>query len=386
MGLGFLRLMIRRRLGLGSENRLSFHRLIVHCRPGGFLANWGRFLDRDVIRRLVVFFLFKIAVVAQRLFFGRVLVGNLFVKDLARDRGLGQLGVIQFLNQVGGRLIAIFRLLGHHSLNHSRQSLGNIRIHVARVGNRLDGMRLQFVGHASFRIRRRPRQHLIPGTPQRIQIAADVGQFAVARLLGRHVVDGANGGSGPGDVGFQGVVDRSGQAQVRHFDITIATNQQVRRLDVPVNDILFEGMLQPGGDLLDDVDRSTNRHDTAQRNHLEQVAPFDVFHGDVQEAIRFTAVEHGDNVRVAQLGRGLSLCTKPPDQNWVRGLVPRQDLQRHSPLQFGVAGQKHGPHAPRANFLFDQILAQALQLRQRWSCAPRFGWTFDRSFVIRSHL
>src|SRR5205085_4610249 len=84
-------------------------------------------------------------------------------------------------------------------------------------------------------------QHVMERAAQRINIAADVGGAAALRLLGGHVIDGANRRIGLGDAEFV-VVDQACQPQVGELDeqssVLVRGNEEVGRLDIAVHDVM----------------------------------------------------------------------------------------------------------------------------------------------------
>ena len=103
--------------------------------------------------------------------------------------------------------------------------------------------------------------------------------------------------------------------------------QQIRRFDVPMNDTVFEGMLQRRSNLLDDLDRAFHRDRTPPLDLLAQIDPLDIFHRDEQIPIRFARVVNRDNVGMLKLTCRLSFCLEPPDEYRVFGLIARQNLE-----------------------------------------------------------
>ena len=264
------------------------------------------------------------------------------------------------------------------------QPFGNVGVLLARIGDRLDRVRLQLVGQAPFRVGRLPSQHLVPRTPERIEIAANVGRLAVASLLGRHVVHRADRRPGASDIRFERVIDRAGQAEVSHFDDAIAPDQQVGRLDVAVHDVLLESVLQRGSDLFDDFDGALHGNDATLLNQFKQVLAFDQLHRDVQITVVFAGVVDRHDVVVTQLRRRLGLGFETLHEGRVLSLVTRQHLQRDDALELHVAGEINRTHASRADPLLNLVLAQHLQFGhslRRWSTRTR-----DRRISFRSHV
>ena len=97
---------------------------------------------------------------------------------------------------------------------------------------------------------RLPRQQEVEGAAQGIDVGTVVGTPGVQRLLGSHVVHGAENASGLRQVvgGFVGRLE-AGDPQVKYLDGAVVVEDQVRRLDVAVDDALGMGVFQTAGRL-----------------------------------------------------------------------------------------------------------------------------------------
>src|SRR5262249_26689746 len=98
-------------------------------------------------------------------------------------------------------------------------------------------------------------QQVVPGSAQRVEVAADVGRAAVACLFGGHVVERADGGAGAGDA-EEVLVHGAGQAHVGQLDEQPAAfldDEEVGGLDVAVDDVLVVGVPQGAAALDDDL-------------------------------------------------------------------------------------------------------------------------------------
>ena len=222
-------------------------------------------------------------------------------------------------------------------------------------------MGIQFVEHAPFRERRMPGQQMKPSRSERIQVAANVGGLAVASLLGRHVIDGADGRAGTRDVGLHRLIDRAGQAHVSELHESIFGDHQVRWLDVAMDDFLLMSVLQGERGLSDDVHRSLGRHRPPFRDDRVRVRPVDEFEGDVQVTVRLTGIVNGDDVVVFECGGGLSLGLEAFDERRVLRLFLGEHLQRNLPPELRVGGEEDRPHSSLTELLDDRVPAKLLQ-------------------------
>jgi hypothetical protein len=106
------------------------------------------------------------------------------------------------------------------------------------------------------------------------------------------------------------------------------------------------------------ADRSLDGDGAALGNPFVQVDAVDVFQRDVQITVNFTGFIDGDDVFMFELCGGLRLGLEPLDQGGVFGPFFRQNLEGDDTVELGIIGQKHGPHAARANLFTDGILSQ----------------------------
>ena len=80
-------------------------------------------------------------------------------------------------------------------------------------------------------------QQVIPGGSQRIQIAADICQAAIARLFRRHVIQSADGRARPRDAELF-VARFAGQAEVGQLDhhpLALRGDEKIRGFDVAMD-------------------------------------------------------------------------------------------------------------------------------------------------------
>ena len=222
-------------------------------------------------------------------------------------------------------------------------------------------MRIQFVEHAPFRERRMSGQQVEPRRSQRIEVAADVGGFAVASLFRSHVIDGADGRAGARDVGLHRFINRASQAHVGELHGAVLGDHQVRGLDVAMDDLLFVSVLQRHRGLPNDIHRALGRHRAAFGDDRVRVGPVDEFEGDVKVSVRLAGIVNGDDVVVLECGGRLSLGLEPFDKRRVLCLFFSQDFQRDLPPKLCVGGEKDCPHAALAELLDDRVPAELFQ-------------------------
>ena len=136
----------------------------------------------------------------------------------------------QVLGHRLGRRVAVARVLLDRLEDDRLQVAGDARVDRSRPG-RLDGLDLLGERHPVGRVEGRPQhQQLVEGQAQRVEVGPGVP--LAAEPLGGHVAERAQDVAGPGQV----VVVDLGQAEVADPDDALGVEQEVRRLDVAVED------------------------------------------------------------------------------------------------------------------------------------------------------
>ena len=137
------------------------------------------------------------------------------------------------------------------------------------------------------------------------------------RLLRRHVGRGAHqpvrnrrARLGAGEVVGRLCCDLLGEAEVEDLQPPVGRDEQVRRLDVAVDDALAVGRGQPLGRLRRPQDHlALGRR--AQRGHVAEVLAFEQFGHDVRRPVVRSDVVDGEDVRVVQRRDGPGLTLEP---------------------------------------------------------------------------
>ena len=175
---------------------------------------------------------------------------------------------------------------------------------VLQVGEQRGRLLVPWEGHLT-------REALVQDTGERVLVGPAV--HALARdLLGRHVVDR------PHEVARlrQAALRLSvlGKPEVREVGVIgplrarTDRHQDVRRLDVAVDQVLLVGRVECARGLRDDPDRSLGIQAPLLFDQPLEVGGPDVAHRDVQQAVRLARLEHRDDVRMVELGESLPLA------------------------------------------------------------------------------
>jgi hypothetical protein len=199
-----------------------------------------------------------------------------------------------------------------------------------------------------------------------------VGVF-VQDLLGRHVGQRADPGvrarriGGGERVGRRGPVaarnaaglelgaDRArsagelGQAEVEDLRHAFRRADQVRRLDVAVDDAPGVRAAETAGDLDRDVERERERQRTALDPLLDRLAFVERHHDEGLAVALLDRVDRAD-VRMVEGRRRARLLQEAPARAGIGREVGREELQRDRPLEARVLGGVDLAHAAPASF------------------------------------
>ena len=149
-----------------------------------------------------------------------------------------------------------------------------------------------------LRKRLRPRQAFVGDAAECVDVGARV-DLAALDLLGRDIVDRAEHRAGCGQAAARGKpLAQPEVAQVR----VIAVEQDVRRLDVAVDEPHRVGRLERLGDLEQDRDRVVDSRGSVLVQAMLQVGALDQLHREVEQAVVVAGVVDRDDVRVPQCG------------------------------------------------------------------------------------
>ena len=100
-----------------------------------------------------------------------------------------------------------------------------------------------------------------------------------------------------------------------------------------------------------------------------QRAALDVLHRDVRRAVVLEVVVHGDDVRVRQRTRHARLAQEALGEGGIGGVERAELLERHEPIEVGLAGEVHHRHAAATHLSEDLVAADCLHYL-RHPCVP----------------
>ena len=199
---------------------------------------------------------------------------------------------------------------------------------------------------------------------ERVEVAADVGRPWVAGLFGRDVVEGAERHAADGEILVAGHVVQPCQAHVDDAGAAGGRDDDVRWLDVAVDDVSLGGMLECVGHLDRHIDRAGHVEGPFVRDHIAEVGALDEFEDDVVPAVVGTDRVHAADIFVVEAGGRLGFVAKPLKHVLVVRLLPRQHLDGDDSVEGGVEGAEDGAHAAAADELVEPVGAEEVPLEQ----------------------
>ncbi len=138
------------------------------------------------------------------------------------------------------------------------------------------------------------------------------------------------------------------QSEVEHLGVVVRRDHDVGRLEVAVDEALFVGVLQAGGDLGEQPGGAGGAQRAVSRDDAVEVPAGDVLHGDVVGAVIDAGLVGEGDVRVIDLAADLHFAPKP-GQHAAFGLARRQHLEGDEPAVPFVAGEVNDAHAALAD-------------------------------------
>ena len=139
-----------------------------------------------------------------------------------------------------------------------------------------------------------------------------------------------------------GQIARRRGAEVDELDPPVGGDQDVRRLDVAMDDTVRVGVVEGRGEVAEDAQELLCVH-AVLPDQVGERPPGDVLHHDQDAVVARDRVEDRDEVRVEQRGSDPRLATEPLHVGV--GAVGVQTLDGDIPPQNVVLGQEDGRHA-----------------------------------------
>src|SRR6266851_1976995 len=234
--------------------------------------------------------------------------------------------------------------------------------------------------------------HLVQDCTERKQVCASI-EFFSLDLLGRHVRHSAQRRTGTGKVLF--CVDGRGahrnafgpqrhfrEPEIENLRLTSIGNEDVRGLDVPVDDTLRVCRVESIGDLDAQIEHRLDLQRLASDPVPERL-PLQQFHGNKSSPIRLVNFVDGADVRVVQGGRSLGLPLETAESLCIVGEFVGKELQGDVAIELEVFRFVDHTHAPAAQLPQDAVMRDGVihhrtPKRHRYYCGRAMRVKRDR--------
>jgi hypothetical protein len=198
------------------------------------------------------------------------------------------------------------------------------------------------------------RRHFVQHRTNRKQIAAPV-EVLAARLFRRHVRDGAERGPRARQADVRGAVARStragrgllGQPEVEQLGVTATGHENIRRLDVAMDDIAAVRGVERIDNLHGEVEQFLVRQRLAANPVLQRLA-LEQFHHDERLAVVLADLVNHADVGMIQRRRGARFAREALERRLVLRHFRGQELQGDGSAERHVLGFVHHAHTPAA--------------------------------------
>ena len=210
-------------------------------------------------------------------------------------------------------------------------------------------MRQDLLSHRIAAVRHLCGQQVIQRAAQTVDIGSTIRTSCIERLLGRHEIQRSHHLAGVRQRVFALCrVIHTSQSHVQHLDHALRIHQDVRRLDVAVDDTMLVRVLQPLRRLCDVVHGRGDGQWALLLDQRCQVLAFDTFHHQEMDAPRIIRIIRPDDVRVREFGRRLRLAVKSFHRFGMLHSRGGQHFERHYPFHTAMLCFENLPHAAAA--------------------------------------
>ena len=243
----------------------------------------------------------------------------------------------------------LFQAAGHRSSQRRRQ----VGPHAQQVGGRL----VEVLAHHRDRARRvedgPPGEREEHGHAERVEVAPGVHRVTRG-LLRAHVVRRSDQLARRGEaIG----IGRERHAEIRdHRPPGGLLDQDVVRLDVPVDDAVGVRVAQPPRDLLEQPGRLRRRQRAGALDPLGQRLTPDVGHDEEDQVVVLFDRVNRDDVGVGEPRREPGLAQEAVLEAGLRGEVRREQFERDRPVEAHVTREKHDAQPAPAQLALQGVL------------------------------
>jgi len=132
---------------------------------------------------------------------------------------------------------------------------------------------------------------------------------------------------------------RQRNSEIGNLYRTIILNQNILRLDIPVNNIVFMRMLYGAGQLNHDVYSLFLMQCPTLGNQLLQCTAAYIFHYDIVTSLKLSDIVYIHYIGMVQLADCIGLPLKAQQCHRILAELPTQHLDRHLTVQYGIDRQ-----------------------------------------------
>ena len=151
-----------------------------------------------------------------------------------------------------------------------------------------------------------------------------------------------------------------------------AVDEDVRRLDIPVEDHPLMGVVHRAGDLGDQARRGS-RIVLEARNMLGQVTALDQLHAEVGLIVLLVDLIDRNDMRVVEIGDRSGLAPESVEKVVARQRARPDHLDGHQAIELFLTHPIHDPHAAASDFLEQLVLTQVTRCSTGETRRCRFG-------------
>ena len=202
-------------------------------------------------------------------------------------------------------------------------------------------------------------RHLVEHDAEREEIASRIERI-LTNAFGRHVVRGTQRPAGDGRSVERrrreiGEADAPGQSEIEHLHVAGPADEDVARLDVPVDDAARVRGGERSRDRRADVD-DPRRVERLPKHEPLQIHPVEQFHHDERTLSVLANLEDRADVRMLQLRDDLRLAPEPTHGVRISGGFVRQQFDGDVPWPCQVLGLVDHAHAAAPDGLDQPVM------------------------------
>src|SRR5208282_5887606 len=211
--------------------------------------------------------------------------------------------------------------------------------------------------------------HLVQNRTEREQVRASI-KFLPSNLLRRHIRHSSQRTAGTGEM-FLGLDSRGasgnrlefsrhlGQPEIENLRLTSIRNEDVRGLDVAMDDAFGVSCIEPIGNLDAQIKHLLDPQRLA-RDPVSERLTLQQFHGDEGSPIGLIDLVDGANARMVQRGRGFGLALESAESLRVVSQSVRKELQGDAAAEFQIFRFIDHAHSPAADLAEDAVVRHCL--------------------------